>query len=515
MKFMNSRWLAAISVSVVLLSVGCVVASAEAARYGGTLHVRLHASNVSLDPREWTPGSLSGATSQKLASLVYDRVVTLDDYGKFRPDLAMEWSHDALCRSWQFRLRPGVKFSDDSLLTSADVATALKATLPGTIEISASENSVVLRSARPIPDLLEQLASGNHFIFRVQMDSTLLGTGPFSVAESVPATRSEINPSAIKPAHIRFTANEGTWSGRPFLDSVEVTLGEPSLRQMMELQIGKAEVIEIAPDLVRKARQEGMRVWSSSPVTMVALRFDPAIAAPAEDPLREAVSLSLDRTTMANVLLQREAQPAAALLPQWLSGYAFLFEASFRLDRAKELRGGLPGSEVGVTQPLRLFLDTPGDLFKLMAERVAVNARQANLTVQLAPAMNPNSGPVSSGGMHLFAWHFESLSARAEMEGFAKQWQLLEGGDLPGTAVDLEQLYQLERRLIDERRVLPLVVLPEYVGLRSNVKNWNASGWGDWRLADVWLESEEVATPEATESPRRMNATTRHPGARP
>jgi len=72
------------------------------------------------------------------------------------------------------------------------------------------------------------------------------------------------------------------------------------------------------------------------------------------------------RDTMANVLLQREAQPADSLLPQWLSGYAFLFESSMNLQRARELRAAFPAGVPGATQPLRLRVDAPGDLFKLI-----------------------------------------------------------------------------------------------------------------------------------------------------
>src|SRR5690242_12895952 len=99
MRFTRSRWLAAISAVVVALA--CACAQAAPPRYGGTLHVKLRASGVSLDPREWIPGSLSSAASEKLASLVYDRLVTLDDYARFQPALATEWSHDAAGRNWQ------------------------------------------------------------------------------------------------------------------------------------------------------------------------------------------------------------------------------------------------------------------------------------------------------------------------------------------------------------------------------------------------------------------------------
>src|SRR5579862_5890150 len=281
MKFTKLRWLAAISPAVFALA--GFAAQAAPPRYGGTLHVKLRASNVSLDPREWTPGSLSSAASETLASLVYDRLVTLDDYAKFQPALATEWSHDALVRNWQFKLRPGVRFSDGSPLVLADVVASLQATLGKGFEIAGGENGVAIRAAHPAPDLLELLASGRNFVFRARADGTLLGTGPFFVAESVPAAPAESNPSAIKPAKIKFEANEGAWSGRSFVDFVEVVLGEPPLRQLFDLQVGKADVAEITPDMVRKGRQEGLRIWSSAPQTLVALRFDDTLSAPASD----------------------------------------------------------------------------------------------------------------------------------------------------------------------------------------------------------------------------------------
>ena len=512
MRFTKLRWLAAISAAVVALA--CTCAQAEPPRYGGTLHVKVRAASVSLDPREWTPGSLPAAASEKLASLVYDRLVTLDDHAKFQPALATEWSHDAAGRNWQFKLRSGVRFSDGSPLTPVSVVVSLQVSLGKAFEVTAVENAVAIHAAHAAPDLLEQLASGRNFIFRLRPDGTLLGTGPFFVVEAAAAAPAEANPAATKPAKIKFQANEEAWSGRPFVDFVEVTLGEPPLRQLLDLQVGKADIAEIAPDLVRKARQEGLRIWNSAPQTLVALRFDDAFNAPASDELREALWLALDRDTMANVLLQREAQPADSLLPQWLSGYAFLFESSMNLQRARELRAAFPAGTPGAAQPLRLRVDVPGDLYKLMGERVAVNARQANLMVQVAlPQGSASSSPVPAAGLHLIAWHYDSLSPRAELEALVKQ--LLGGVELPANTTDPEQLFAQERRLLEESRILPLVLLPEYAGVRANVHNWNASPWGDWRLADVWLDSEDPMTTKAPAGPQRNSSTARSPGARP
>jgi hypothetical protein len=115
--------------------------------------------------------------------------------------------------------------------------------------------------------------------------------------------------------------------------------------------------------------------------------------------------------------------------------------------------------------------------------------------------------------LHLFAWHYDSLSPHAELEAFVKQ--LLDSVELPANSMDPEQLFAQERRLLEERRILPLMLLPEYVGVRANVHNWNASPWGEWRLADVWLDSEDAVTTKAPASPQKNSSTARNPGARP
>ncbi len=520
MRFTKSLWLAAISLAFFSLLAAATTRATKHPRYGGTLRVVLRANSVTLDPREWKSGSPSSAQNEQLAVLVFDRLLTLDDYGRFQPALATEWSHDANLRNWQFKLRPGVKFSDGSSLTATDVVTALQPVLPAGLQISANEGAVSIRSSRPIPDLLEQLASGRYFIYRALPDGLLLGTGPFYVGEDLPAAPAEANPAVMKPAHMKFRASEDAWSGRPFLDVIDVTLGEPSLRQLYDLQIGKADLADIAPDLVRRARQEDVRIWSSAPDTLLALRFDDSQPAAADEHLREALSLSLDRDTMANVLLQRQAEPTAALLPQWLSGYAFLFGSPMSLERAKELRTSLPANEAGGNEPLRLRIDSSGDLMKLLGERVAVNARQANLSVQVLPHSTGNSSSGASttpapAGLHLFAWHYDTISPRAELDALARQFALQDSGEGTQSVSDPEQLFALERRFLDERRILPLVILPEYIGLGSNVRNWSPARWGEWRLADVWLDQAANALAIGDNSTPRNSSSAHVPGGRP
>jgi MarR-like DNA-binding transcriptional regulator SgrR of sgrS sRNA len=499
----------------------CVFAASTAAgserqRYGGTLRVELTGSAVSLDPREWKMGSAEAAINGKMAALIFDHLVTLDNYGRFQPQLATEWSHDAAFKRWQFTLRANVKFSDGTSLTSADVVASLQPLLLNGQQISAAGNSVVIQSALGAPDLLEELASGRHFVYRAQADGTLIGTGPFFLTEtgsvgpgqassasisgsSAPgATSGPASLGATRTNRLRFRANEEAWSGRPFVDAIEVTFGNPPLRQLFDLQLGKADVVELSPELVRRAMQDNQRVWSSTPATLYGLRFDEAPSSSSADAkLREAISLSLDRLTMANVLLQKQAEPASALLPQWLSGYAFLFTMEMSIERAKEIRSTLP--EKIAMGTLRLHVDVPGDMAKLLGERVVVNARQAMLLVQVAnrtvsrttaTATNVSTNPANdpSDDVHLFSWHYSSLSPRVELESMITALHLGDAKEASVTSTDPEQVYAREKKLLDERRVLPLVALPEYVGLSPRVRDWMPARWGEWHLADVWLD---------------------------
>jgi peptide/nickel transport system substrate-binding protein len=482
-------------------------------RYGGTLRIDMHAASVSLNPEQWRVGSLDAAADEKMAQLVFERLVALDNYGRFQPALAIEWSHDGSNKRWRFVIRAGVKFSDGAALSAEDVVSALQPLLPATEQISASGNVVVIQSSVAVPDLLEQLASGRYLVYRVLAGGALAGTGPFVLADA-------------PVGHLYFRANEETWSGRPFLDGIEVTLGVPPLRALFDLQLGKADLIELSPDLVPRARQANVRVWISEPLTLYGLRFDDAQSAASDVRLREALSLSLDRGSMANVLLQKQAEPAAALLPEWLSGYAFLFNVDTNLERAKELRRGLTANEAAGAEPLRLRVDPAGDLAKLLGERVAVNARQASILVQVIarPVSRPGAASTAPSdppsGVHLFAWHYSSLSPRAELDSLFAAYNLTEAQEVNATSTDHEQLYARERRILEDRRVLPLIVQAESVGLGAGVRDWMPASWGEWHLADVWLEtaSPALTDPASTANPAVQSSPQPRataPGAKP
>jgi hypothetical protein len=177
MRSIESRPFAAISFLLLAthLLLALPLAAATHPRYGGTLRVEVHAAEISFDPREWQVGSPEAAADEKMAEQVFERLVALDNYGRFQPVLATEWSHDASSKRWRFVIRAGVRFSDGTTLNPEDVVAALQPLLPATEQISASGNAVVIQSSVAAPDLLEQLASGRYFVYRVLVSGALAG----------------------------------------------------------------------------------------------------------------------------------------------------------------------------------------------------------------------------------------------------------------------------------------------------------------------------------------------------
>ena len=67
------------------------------------------------------------------------------------------------------------------------------------------------------------------------------------------------------------------------------------------------------------------------------------------------------------------AEVAGAILPQWLSGHAFLFPAARDLERARSMAAG--------AAPVVLSYEAGDILARAIAERIAVNAKDGVVTL--------------------------------------------------------------------------------------------------------------------------------------
>jgi peptide/nickel transport system substrate-binding protein len=443
--------------------------------YGGTLHIQINERIPTIDPRLWPADSGEAAAADRIDSLIFDRMIRLDDHGTSEPALAVSWQHDAQSKRWEFRLRNGVKFTDGSPLTPEIAALALQQLLRNSFDVSANSDSVIVQADHSIPDLLEQLATGRYFIFHTTTDGGIFGTGPFQVTD----WPSDLATKAV------LTANESCWAGRPFVDKIELTMGMSFERQANAIAVGQADVVELPASQVRRAAQRNVRTVSSDPVELFALQFNTGKLEVQDAHLRQAISLAIDRASIADVILQRQGMPAGGLLPNWISGYAHLFPVSADLARAKELLAAT-GREVSRPAPLVLVYDSGDADARAIAERVAVNLREAGIVAQISGQAGGAKNPTAD--MQLVRFRMA-----APDPGIALA-EILNA--LGGSAASLEtpeEDYAAERAPIDAFLVIPLVHVSESYGLSPQVRDWMPPRWGGWRLEDVWLEPAPAA----------------------
>jgi hypothetical protein len=292
-------------------------------------------------------------------------------------------------------------------------------------------------------------------------DPPRTGPGMADLAGPFATSRWEAGRSAV------YAAEEGGAAGRPFLDTVEITMARALRDQAADLEQSRADVVELGWSEARRAAP-GRRTWVSAPVKVVALVFGPR----ADDArVRQALALAVNRASIHNVLLQGQGEISGALLPQWISGYAFLFDVTADVSRARSLATAAPPA----ARSLTMTVDDPA--LRPVADRIAVNARDAGLmisVVQAAPA-----------DLRLTLVRIGSRDPARALAGIAAALGL----GAPARADTPEALYASERALIDGFRVVPLFHLPEVYGVGSRVKGGpGISPLGEWRFENLWLE---------------------------
>ena len=68
-------------------------------------------------------------------------------------------------------------------------------------------------------------------------------------------------------------ANEEFREGRPFVDSIEIAMGRAAHERLVDLELSKTDLTEIAPQDARRAAEQGVRVSASQPDELLALVF--------------------------------------------------------------------------------------------------------------------------------------------------------------------------------------------------------------------------------------------------
>jgi ABC-type transport system substrate-binding protein len=315
---------------------------------------------------------------------------------------------------------------------------------------------IVLNSSKP--ELLAELALPHNAIVKRNPNNAFSGTGPFHLVDWLPGKK------------LALAAEENCWRGRPFVDAVQIEMGKSFHEQMAAMESRKADLVEVAPEQAHHISQEGRRIANSKPMELIALLFTRDATTPAEKHLREALARSVERESIHSVLLQGAGQPTASLLPNWMSGYGFVFPIDADLPRARQAR-----EQARSVTPWTVGYDGSDPMSRLMAERIALNAKDAGLSLQ----------PTASAVADLKVVRIALASPDPWIA--LQQVSMIEGASLPRDGGSVEDLYASEGALLTSQRLVPLFHLPASYAGSSALNNWTVPADGVWNLADAWM----------------------------
>lgn len=234
-------------------------------RRGGVLRISVDQAMSVINPHQ-----VRVNPEYLVAELLYCGLTRLTQEMKAEADLAQSWQASADLTQWTFTLRPDLKFSDGTPLTSADVVASLQALLDpknaspalhniGPIKaVSAKGNSTVLiETDTPYADLPVMLAYPDAKIIPAsiaqgQMDKLSkrsLGAGPFQLVSYDPERKIVVkrNPHYYDPA-------------RPYLDGVEVVVYPDGIAESSALISGDTDLMLSAQssEFARLSRSSGV-----------------------------------------------------------------------------------------------------------------------------------------------------------------------------------------------------------------------------------------------------------------
>ena len=438
------------------------------------------------------PPTRNEAFTIDLFSNVFEGLFRLDSALAVKPSLASGWETPDE-RTWLFRLREGVRFSDGTPLTPEDVAASLRAAVerpfptgaflsaiasaeavgPNEVRVTTREPSVVLPAFLTAGYVLPRAALERDPVPPV-------GSGPYVFVRRVPGREIVL---ARNPFHE---------PAAPF-DEVRLRIVPGAQERVEALVAGTADIADNVPiDAVdRLSREKGLVVIAQAGIRVLYLapRVD---RPPFSDPrVREALDLAIDRDELNARVYGGRGIPASQPVPVAVAGHDPSL-AVVRADRrrARELVLAASGGA-----GLDVVLDAPSDRYLndvALAHEAARQMELAGFRVTVRTWPKAEFFPfleTGASGLYLLGWVCDTLDASDVLEGTFRtrsgsrppnqNYQGLADAELdrlidaaaatPDVGERLTRLRAAIARLYALRAAVSLVVMPETIAFSSRI----------------------------------------------
>lgn len=362
-----------------------------------------------------------------------DKLVDVNEKLELQPQLATAWALAEDGLSITFTLREGVKFHDGTDFDAAAVKANLERskTLEDSVRKSElasvesveviSPTEVRLNLSAPDATLMAQLAdragmmlSPTAFADGKDFSTAPACAGPFKFVNRVAQDRIELE---------RFA---DYWdAGSIKLDRVVYLPIPDSTVRLANLQSGDLDMVNqlAATDIPTVQGNGKLRVEQVTGLGYQGIYFNLGNGAAADNPLskdariRQALSLSIDRNAISQVVYQGAFPPAGQPFPPDSPYYNEEFAAPERdVERAKALL-----AEAGVTTPLAIELQVPNrPENQQIAQMIQAMAAEAGINVTLVT--KEYATLVSDGAEGAFQSHAKGWSGRIDPDGNLHQF---------------------------------------------------------------------------------------------
>ncbi len=318
----------------VLLGLSLLLASPALAQ---SLRIGMQAPPSTLDPH-WL---LNLANTGALRN-IYDTLVARDDAMQLRPGLAESWRilDDT---TWEFRLRPGVRFHDGAPLTSADIVASFQRVpnvpgnpnpysiyLAGVTGVEVQDDLTFrIRTAGPLPALPTNLTQ----IFIVPRSVARQDNAAFNTGEAAIGTGPFRVVSWSTAAPLVLARNPAWWGGPVPWETVSFTPIPNDTARVAALLAGDVDFINNVPlqDASRVQADRRFTLFASPSIYAVNIYLDvdranpPGVEAGGQNPMRDvrvrrAMSLALNRDGIARQIMEGFADPIDQPVPPFVFG---------------------------------------------------------------------------------------------------------------------------------------------------------------------------------------------------
>jgi peptide/nickel transport system substrate-binding protein len=245
-----------------------------------------------------------------------ETLVTLDDIGDAQPGLATEWKRVSPL-SWEFTIRPGVKFHDGTTLTADVAAYAL------TRATTASPKPRILDGVR-----LTAVANGNQLVVSTASADPLvpqrLSSPQLSILSKAAYTKTRVNPvgtgsGPFELVEVRGTSGarldryDGYWGGRAQAAGIDVSFVPDGAARAAAIRSGAAQLVESIP--VSQAALLEPETVTEVPMPRTNTLYLNTKSGPLRDPgLRATIRDAIDRDALVKGVYEGRADKAAGLL---------------------------------------------------------------------------------------------------------------------------------------------------------------------------------------------------------